>query len=254
MPVASLRLDSHRVEAWFASVAVFEDPARLAAALAWLVGDEHARYQRFARDEDRRMFLLGRVMARSLVGRALGVAPLEWAWRNGRHGRPEIDAPNAPVRFNLAHSAGLVVCAVGVDREVGADVEHLRRRPVEQAVVRRYCAPAEAADIFSHGDRWHDRFLRYWTLKEAYLKGRGVGISLPLDEISFTLEDTRGRRPTIEFLGSLAGSSREWTFHLEQPTEEHVVALATEASAGPTAEFVLSPFDVGSTLEASGGR
>src|SRR5688572_31176392 len=42
---------------------------------------EHQRYGRYRHDTDRHMFLLGRVMARSLVARALGVGPTTWEWR-----------------------------------------------------------------------------------------------------------------------------------------------------------------------------
>jgi 4'-phosphopantetheinyl transferase len=137
--------------------------------------------------------------------------------------------PATPLRFNLAHSAGLVLCAVACGRDVGVDVEDLRRRPVDPAVVRRYCSPAEIADIESQRDSWHDRFLRYWTLKEAYLKARGLGVAMPLAEISFTLD---GDRATIAFLGSLAGTDARWGFFMAQPTDRHVVALAAATEDG----------------------
>ena len=69
--------------------------------MRWLTDDERARHERFRHDADRQMFLLGRLMARALVGRALGVAPTAWPWREGPHGRPEIAAPARPLRFNL---------------------------------------------------------------------------------------------------------------------------------------------------------
>jgi 4'-phosphopantetheinyl transferase len=227
MNAPPLRLDPADVHAWHADVGIFRDDALLARALQWLDRDERERYDRFARDEDRLMFLLGRAMARWLVGRALGVAPASWPWRNGPHGRPEIGLDGASVRFNLAHSAGVVVCALGVRRDVGVDVEHLVRRPVDFAVVKRYCSPEEAADIEAAGDWWHDRFLSYWTLKEAYLKARGLGIALPLAEICFSLRD---EAPAIGFRGTLAGTDTHWRFHLARPIETHLVALAAASS------------------------
>ncbi len=133
------------------------------------------------------MFGLGREMARSLVGVALGVPPESWIWREGPHGRPEIAAPDADLHFNLSHSAGVVVCALARGRTIGVDVEDLSRRAPDPAIVTRYCSPAEAEDVCAQGDRWRDRFLTYWTLKEAYLKARGLGIAVHLSDISFTL-------------------------------------------------------------------
>jgi hypothetical protein len=80
----------------------------------------------------------------------------------------------------------------------------LTRRAPDPAIVTRYCSPAEAEDVCAQADGWRDRFLTYWTLKEAYLKARGLGISVHLSDISFTLAG--GEQPRISFLDSLAGT------------------------------------------------
>jgi len=87
------------------------------------------------------------------------------------------------------------------------------KRPVDWNVVPRYCAPDEIADIGSQDGRWHDRFLRYWTLKEAYLKARGVGISVPLADITFRVDTDRA---DVSFGGALRGSDARWIFRLAQ--------------------------------------
>ncbi|HUF48356.1 MAG TPA: 4'-phosphopantetheinyl transferase superfamily protein [Vicinamibacterales bacterium] len=196
----------------------------------WLRPDERARYERFRHDRDRRMFLLGRVLARQIVGQALGCRPREWTWREGPRGRPEIADDHASLRFNLAHSGGLVVCALARDRDVGVDVESTTRRAPEAAIVDRYCAPSEVADIRTHDRDWPTRFLEYWTLKEAYLKARGLGIAVPLHDIAFDL--TTPAHPRIAFLDSLTGQDDRWAFTLARPTAEHIVAVATHTPDG----------------------
>ena len=223
---------------WYARIDALL-PSRLARETdRWLTDKDRDRYGRFHGDEDRQMFLVGRMMARSLVGRVLDVDPHRWTWREGSHGRPEIASPDSDLHFNLAHSAGLVACALARGREVGVDVEDLRRRPVDRAVVERYCAPEEIADIGSHGPDWHDRFLRYWTLKEAYLKARGLGISMPLAEISFSLADAGAR---VGFIGSLAGSDERWSFHMEAPTDRHILAVAASTRDGRQPPWQVAP-------------
>ena len=227
------------VHACFAHVdRLTRDSAVIARALRWLTPDERARFDRYRADVDRHMFLLGRVMARALVGRALGVEPCRWQWAEGPRGRPEIAAPPTDLRFNLSHSAGLVVCALARGRDVGIDVEDLARRPVDRAIVPRYCAPGECADIDAHGERWQQRFLVYWTLKEAYLKARGLGVALPLAELCFLPDDPI----RVMFLGSLAGTSTEWSFVLTQPTPTHLVAIAVEGTDIGAAQVALDPF------------
>ncbi|MEZ5320028.1 MAG: 4'-phosphopantetheinyl transferase superfamily protein [Vicinamibacterales bacterium] len=231
------RLGPRDVRAWFASTDVFADPARVARACGWLDEAERHRFDRFRHDVDRHMFLLGRAMSRAIVGRLDDVSPTAWRWREGPHGRPEIAAAT-DLRFNLAHSAGLVVCAAARGRDVGVDVEDLARRPVEPEIVPRYCAPREAADIRACGAAgWHARFLAYWTLKEAYLKALGLGISVPLAEIEFSL----GPPPTVAFLGSLTGGDDRWWFHLGPVSPRHLVAVAAGAADGAPA-LEIAPF------------
>src|SRR5436190_2114037 len=92
------RATSAAVGVWHASITDLLDADTSAHALAWLTPPEHERYARFRGGDDRRMFLLGRVMARSLVARALGTAPHAWQWRDGPHGRPEIAGPPTPLQ------------------------------------------------------------------------------------------------------------------------------------------------------------
>jgi 4'-phosphopantetheinyl transferase len=228
------------VRAWHGHIDVFaREPARVDRALGWLSESERARFARYRRQEDREMFLLGRVMARASVGRAAGRPPAAWPWRDGPRGRPEIADPDVPLRFSLAHSAGLVACALAGDRDVGVDVEDRRRRPLDRRIVRRYCSPAETEDIDAQGDAgWHDRFLSYWTIKEAYLKARGLGISVPLAEIDVRLDDGGAR---VRFLASLEGADTRWAFQVQAPTPRHVLALAAPIAAGPVS-FVVEPF------------
>jgi 4'-phosphopantetheinyl transferase len=204
-----------------------------------MTADERGRFDRFRHDDDRVMFAVGRLVARTMVGRALSVDPASWAWREGPHGRPEIDRPNTNLHFNLSHSAGLVICALSRDRAVGVDVEDLARRAPDPAIVPRYCSPAEADDVRSRGERWRDRFLTYWTLKEAYVKARGVGISVPLSDISFTVNE-RGAR--IGFDGSLAGTDDRWAFHLWQPSARHLAAVAVATADEATPAFTIQSF------------
>lgn len=225
---------------WHATLEAFaarDDDAR-ARALAMLRPAERERHARFRHDADRQMFLIGRVMARAIVGDALGVAPHDWPWHEGPRGRPEVDRADCPISFNLAHSAGLVVCALSRLGPVGVDVEHRFRTPLEHALVARCCSDDEAADVDAHGDAWRDHFLKYWTLKESYLKAVGLGISVHLPDVRFRM--TGG--PTAAFTGSLAGADAGWTFDLRALPPAHYVAVAASTPDGISPRVQHLPF------------
>jgi 4'-phosphopantetheinyl transferase len=233
---------SDEVRAHVAHIDTFaNDTAAIDRAIAWMTVDERARFDRFRHDPDRLMFALGRSMARSLVGRELGVAPDAWGWREGPHGRPEIAAPSTDLHFNVSHSAGLVVCALGRGRELGVDLENLQRRSPDTALVPRYCSAAEAADVAAQGDQWQERFLMYWTLKEAYLKARGLGISVPLADISFRLGDDG--LASISFHGSLAGTDDRWRFQLQRCAPHHLMAIAASTATSGTPRVTVLPYE-----------
>jgi 4'-phosphopantetheinyl transferase len=189
-------------------------------------------------DDDRWMFLVGRVMARALVGCALGCAPTGWRWREGPHGRPEIDEPGVTWRFNVAHSAGLVACALADGHDVGVDVEDLERADMSPGFARRYLSPMEVADVEAQpAEGRQERLLTYWTLKEAYLKARGLGVSVPLSDIEFTFPTSR---PRISFLRTLAGAPTDWHFRLERPTARHLMAVASQGTNRVSAGLTFS--------------
>lgn len=88
------------------------------------------------------------------------------------------------VHFNLSHAGNYVVCVIS-HREVGVDVEG--NRAVRASIENRFfseeeCRWVQAAD----SEKLHsERFFRLWTLKEAYSKLTGEGISYGIGKAHF---------------------------------------------------------------------
>lgn len=188
----------------------------------WLGPDELARAERFVFRKDRLLHLLARALARSALSRISGADPARWEFVTGPHGRPELGGPphpNGPLRFNVSHTRGLVACAVARGHDVGVDVESFERELPVAELAARFFSAEEAAEIAAAPPAARDpRFLALWTLKEAYLKARGFGLSLPLDALRATVADEGsfavGLRRDVEpeplawsFLGLRIGTS-----------------------------------------------
>ena len=201
--------------------------ASLDAYLSLMSPDEHERMARFVFEKDRKAFLMTRALVRTTLSRYAPVAPKDWQFITNAHGRPEILArpPGVPdLRFNISHTDGLIACAVTIGREVGVDIENIRRRVVHD-VAGRHFAPKEVSDLRSLPEDQQDKvFFDYWTLKESYIKARGFGLALPLGDFAFTLKPPNA--PTIAFEPALDDDPATWQFLQHWPTPEHRLALA----------------------------
>jgi len=180
------------VDVWYARESLLDAAGIAARFEALLSPAEAARRDRMAFDSGRRQQLLARGMQRLVLSKYIpDVAAHDWRFVQGDTGRPEFAPPfdATGLHFNLAHTAGLVVMAVGRVPMIGVDVEPLDRR-VPLHVAPRYFSEREVAALqaLAPEDRPR-RFLRLWTLKEAYLKAVGEGLAGGLDSMTFTLDE-----------------------------------------------------------------
>jgi 4'-phosphopantetheinyl transferase len=206
----------------------FEVQQRLAAYAAVLTDDERERAGRFAQADDCTRFVIGRALARTMLSRYAGLSPRDWPIVVDDHGRPELSTLPAGVpdlRFNLSHTPGLIACAVTVGREVGVDVEFIGRRLMHDNIPERFFSTREVADLRAlPAAEQAVVFFDYWTLKESYIKARGLGLALPLGQ--FTFIRGAGAPPRIEFAPELADDPASWQFAQYWPTTEHRMAVA----------------------------
>jgi 4'-phosphopantetheinyl transferase len=136
---------------------------------------------RFARDADR--FVVAHGAVRTILAAYLRCEPAEVTFVTGPHGKPTM-APRLArhVDFNLSHSDALALCAVTRDRRVGVDVEKIRNDFAIDDIARAYFSAAERAALMRLAAPLRTAaFFSCWTRKEAYIKARGDGLSVPLD-------------------------------------------------------------------------
>jgi 4'-phosphopantetheinyl transferase len=158
-------------------------------------------------------------------------------------GKPEIDAPGNSLRFNLTHTNGLVACAVTMIDDLGIDAEAPGRVTDCLKLASRYFAPSEAAYIsaLTEADR-QSAFLRLWTLKEAFIKAVGKGLSIPLDEFAFTLQP-------LSLSHGNADEASQWKFEsLTLGSGHHLAVALRQARGGAIRHSSLSPLDLATLL------
>ena len=224
-----MSLPAAEAHLWSAQPAAFADAAHLARLRAMLTDGERARTDCFRLARDRRISLVARALVRITLSRYCDVPPARWRFRTNRHGRPEIAAPVSPLRFNVSHTRGLVVCLVGRERELGVDAECLDRDRRWLDIAARFFAPAEARALREvPAARRALRFLEYWTLKESYVKARGRGLTLPLSGFWFDLPARSRDGIGIRFTPAVDDDPARWQFTLGRLGPNRVVATAVD--------------------------
>jgi 4'-phosphopantetheinyl transferase len=211
-------------------------PAEGRLLTAWsrlLSEEERERAARFMREGDRATYVAAHAMLRVALSRSAPLEPEAWRFRTGPHGRPEIDGPaeRHGLRFSLSHTAGFAICAITTDVPVGVDVEATgRRTPLD--VAQRCFAPEErdALDALPPPRR-PERFLEHWTLKEAFLKALGVGLTYPMSRVRFTL--VPGAPVRVAVPPDLETDPEAWRFESWRPDEGYLAALAVRSEGAP---------------------
>ncbi len=225
--------DSGRVELWLARDPQLRDRSLLDHFSSLLSDDERDRVDRMRFEAGRHQQLVTRALVRSVLSTYLpGVPPSGWRFERGEHGRPCVarDMPVAAraLQFNVAHTDGLVVLAVGRMPRIGVDVERIGGR-VNLDIARRYFSPAEADALEAlPAEEQARRFQRLWTLKEAWLKAMGTGISGGLASATFHFENGA---PRFEHVSD--PEAPRWTFREFEVSGGHLVALACLAPDAP---------------------
>jgi 4'-phosphopantetheinyl transferase len=205
------------------------DADRLRGYEALMDARERERWQRFRVPKPRLIHLVARALLRTTLSRYADVEPAHWRFEANEYGRPYISAPGMgqDLRFNLSHTDGLVALAIAEGCEIGIDVEHLHRR-LDTAEVAPTVFETSELSAFQRAPEHQrrDLFFAFWTLKEAYIKARGMGLSLPLDGFAFDISQAH---PRITFNHRCPDDASRWQFRRFSATPDHVLAVAVEA-------------------------
>ena len=227
-------LESHRVEVRYRlTEALSEDD--LDAAMALLSPEERARRDRFHFARDRRDYAVAHALLRASLARADGPPVRRVALRRrSRRGKPTLPAWTIP-RADRSRSICRTRTASSRARSHPAPTSAwtsngsiAARTPTP--IAGRYFAPSEIAWLrAAPAEAYAARFITLWTLKEAYLKATGEGISESLTKMAFEVGDD-GR---IAFTAAPGVERRAWQFETFRPAPGYVLSVAVDAARGP---------------------
>ena len=149
--------------------------------------EERERAGRFRVEKAHNNFVLTRGTLRLLLGRYLGIAPREVCFAYEVHGKPVLE-DGGGLCFNVSHADGLALVALVRQRAIGVDVENLDRKIEAERLAERFFSERERQALRPLcGEELQIAFFRCWTRKEAYIKAKGEGLSLPLHQFDVSI-------------------------------------------------------------------
>jgi len=235
-----LALGPTEVHVWLAFQHASEHARQHDQYLKLLSPEEREQESRFHFERDRIRYRVTRAMTRGLLSRYLGIEPADCEFELNAYGRPSLAnrrARSAGIEFNISHTQDLIMLGVTQRRALGVDVERVCERRASADLAARYFASAEGAHVASLPPRLQpDLFFQYWTLKESYIKARGMGLSIPLDKFAFNLREDG---VDLHIDPALADDPHRWCFIRLQPTPEHRAAICAERRDGELPKVIL---------------
>lgn len=202
-----------------------------------LAPDELNRANRFYFERDRKHFIAGRGILRSILGRYLNVEPVQLQFSYSSRGKPGLAnlGMGATLSFNVSHSHELAVYAIAHTPLVGIDLEHVRPMDKVEQLVKRFFSPREYALICSlPDDQKQEAFFQAWTCKEAYLKAIGDGLP-GLDGVEVSL--TPGESAALLSIQGDEEAASRWSVYQFIPAPGYRAAVAIEGQ-GWNLEFI----------------
>ena len=191
--------------------------------------DEQKRAGRFRKMRDTERYVAARGSLRSLLGAYLTIEPDRLQFAYDTFGKPRLagEEPLTSMRFSVSHADDLALFGFVRGHEMGIDVERIRPDIDVEDLAARYFSPNEFKKLRSlPADQQREAFYCGWTRKEAYLKGRGEGLSFPLDRVEVSL--TPGEPAMILKVSGDRSVSRRWMVQHLSPAPGYIGAAAVE--------------------------
>jgi len=192
------------------------DEAKLQKMRSVLSIMENKKIDSFKRTEDAMISLLSRFLLRTLSAQRLGVNPEEIMFFYNEYHRPYLP----DFDFNVSHSGDWVVLVFIEQGRVGIDIEKMRT--VEETLADMCFTEEERKYLFFNNNFNQEKFFELWTLKESFIKADGKGLSYPLQDFYFCLEDK------IKINFKKKKKKENWNFRLYELDSEYKLSLCSE--------------------------
>jgi 4'-phosphopantetheinyl transferase len=220
-PPSNLTLTDNEIHVWRADLD--SERADLQLLFALLTPDEQQKAVRFRFEKDRNHYGAARGILRSILSSYLSEDPKNLRFTYNPYGKPALDSDL--LQFNVSHSHGMALYAVAQHYPVGIDLEYMRTDFGWQQIVEQYFSAQEFDALLQLPEGQQCKaFFDGWTRKEAYIKAKGQGLSIPLNQFDVSLSPSE---PAVLLRTQWdSQEAAQWALHDLNPGEDYAGAIA----------------------------
>lgn len=221
-----LTLPPKTVHIWQANLNL--QPDQLHGLWKLLSSEEQQRALRFKFDLHRNRFIAAKGSLRLLLGQYLGVEPELIGFTTTSHGKPFLtEQGDNPLYFNASDSQDLALFALSHQELMGVDLEHIQESSDSLAIAQRFFSEAEYTYLLRLPEaQQQNAFFQIWTLKEAFIKALGLGLSFPLKDFDVAIENSKVYMKAIRAENLQA---EDWSLHSFSIDKDFMAALAIKS-------------------------
>ncbi|EMR74215.1 phosphopantetheinyl transferase [Thaumarchaeota archaeon SCGC AB-539-E09] len=183
---------------------------------------ERTRVKSLRFKKDRIRYTIGQSALRNILAEYLELGPEEVCFSYMSTGKPKLESQKK-IQFNFSHSKDLAIFALNEKHRLGIDIEFEKEISELEKMIKYYCTNQEKATIKKlPNEKQKSAFYRFWTQKEAYLKGVEYGLKYPLNivDINMYLRNS----PVLN--GELKGNKNtNWSIISFRPEPDYMASL-----------------------------
>jgi len=239
-PQSAFFLCPNEIQVWCAKPEDFNDEGTQHKFRSWLSDAELACLKALRFEHHQLTYLVAHALLRAALSRCTDVKPCDWQFQTNPFNKPFIAPPlnRLDLHFNLSHTEGMVALALTQIGPVGIDVESTSRDQNISEIAPDILTSNEYFDLNQQAQTdQHTRLLKYWTLKEAFVKATGLGLTSGLQTFEFDLDQQP--EPVIRFLSPNDTLTRSWHFKQCTLHSGHILALAHHHPEAAHAQVLL---------------
>jgi 4'-phosphopantetheinyl transferase len=166
-----------------------------------------------------------------ILGKELGVSPGVVQFTTNPYGKPYVtsDMQQPGLFFNISHSQTGLLIALSRGIECGVDIEYQRDDFPSNEIAERFFSRKEF-EVFKAlpESQKKEAFFNCWTRKEAYIKAKGMGLSIPLD--SFDVSLVPGDKARLVSSSQEPGDVENWSLENVETWFQYSAALCVNCT------------------------